>query len=433
MDDLLIKNGRLIDPANSMDAKMDILVSKDKIVTIAPKISAKAKTTIDANKLWVTPGLIDIHVHFREPGYEYKETIESGSKSAAAGGFTSVVAMANTNPVNDCAQVTEFILEKANNTAVINVHTVGAVTKGIKGEALAEIGEMAKAGVVALSDDGKCLMNPGLLRDAMEYASMFDLVILEHAEDQSLCGKWSINEGRTSNRLGLVGAPAAGEDSIIARDITLSKYLNIPIHFCHVSTAGSVDLIRQAKKQGVLVTAEATPHHFTLTEDAVGSYDTNCKMAPPLRSKSDVTAIIGGLMDGTIDCIATDHAPHNVVEKEVEFDCAAFGIVGLETAVPLAMSLVNDGHMKPSDLIGSLSSKPAKTLNLSGGSLDIGSQADITIIDPELEWIVEPSKFATKGRNTPFGGKRMRGRAVVTIVKGRVVYKFNGKDIDSDE
>ncbi len=366
------------------------------------------------------PGLIDIHVHFREPGFEYKETIETGARAAATGGFTSVACMANTDPVNDCGSVTEYIIDKAK-SALVNVHPIGAVTRGLKGEAFANIGEMAELGVAALSDDGKCVMNGSILRAAMEYASMFDLVIMEHAEDDVIAQHGSMNEGYVSSELGLNGAPSIAEDVITARDISIAEYCKAPIHFCHVSTAGCVELIRRAKDRGVKVTAEAAPHHFSITEEACRGYNTNAKMAPPLRVDSDVAAIIEGLKDGTIDCIASDHAPHSLFEKEVEFDNAAFGIVGLETSLALSMALVHGGHLTPSKLIEAMSLKPAGIIGIERGTLKPGAAADVTIIDPDLEWTVEPSEFKSKGRNTPFAGKKLKGKAVYTIVKGKVV------------
>ncbi|HEB72703.1 MAG TPA: dihydroorotase [Nitrospirae bacterium] len=422
MNDLLIKNGRVIDPANGVDGQFDLLIEKGKISAVKKKISDGSRKIIDAKGKWVAPGLIDIHTHFREPGYEYKETIETGARSAAVGGFTSVACMANTNPVNDCGSVTEFILDKAK-SALVNVHPIGAVTRGLKGEALADIGEMAQLGVAALSDDGKCIMNGSVLRAAMEYASMFGLTIMEHADDSAISQNGSLNEGEVSSDLGLTGAPAIAEDVITARDISIAEYCKAPIHFCHVSTAGCVQLIRHAKDRGVRVTAEAAPHHFSITEDACRGYNTNAKMAPPLRTDSDVTAIIEGLSDGAIDCIASDHAPHSLFEKEVEFDNAAFGIVGLETSLGLSMALVHGGHMTPAKLIEAMSYKPAGIIGIDRGTLKPGAVADVTIIDPGLEWTVDPSKFKSKGRNTPFAGRELKGKAIYTIVKGKVVSK----------
>lgn len=423
MPKLLIKGGRVIDPVTGLDGPHDVLIDNGEISIVEKSIKSDGAKVIDAKGKWVTPGLVDIHVHLREPGYEYKETIETGTRSAAAGGFTSVACMANTNPVNDCASVTDYIKAAAKSKGAVNVFPIGAVTKGLKGEGLADIAEMADAGVVALSDDGHCVMNASTFRAAVEYAGMFNLPVIEHAEDVSLKQNGVMNEGAVSTALGLVGNPSVSEEVIIARDILIAEYTGRHIHFAHVSSAGSVELIRQAKARGIKVTAEAAPHHFTLTDEAVRNYDTNAKMAPPLREKKDVEAIKQGLADGTIDCIATDHAPHGIAEKEVEFDIAAFGIVGLETALPLSLKLVDEGVLTPLKLVEIMSTNPARIIGVKRGSLEPGAIADVTVIDPSAEWTVEPSKFRSKGRNTPFSGWKMKGRAVVTIVKGKVVYE----------
>ena len=423
MGDLLIKNGHLIDPDCGVDGTMDILVEKGVIVQTGKKLTAQSKKVIDAKGMWVTPGLVDMHVHLREPGYEYKESIKSGGEAAAAGGFTSIVCMANTDPVNDCASVTEFILEAGRKSCPVNVFPVGAVSQGLMGQNLANIGEMAEAGVVAVSDDGKCVMNTALLRDAMTYADMFGLIVLEHAEDHALTTGTHMNEGPVSSELGLIGAPRVGEDVMVARDIAIAEYIGCAIHFCHVSTSGAVEMIRAAKKRKVRVTAEATPHHFTLTEEACRGYKTNAKMAPPLRTQKDVEAVRMGLADGTLDAIATDHAPHARVEKEVEFEKAPFGVVGLETAVGLTLELVRAGVLTRTKMVEVMSRNPARILGLERGSLAPGAVADITIIDPEAEWTVDSSRFRSKSTNTPFDGWTMKGRVSYTIVKGKVVYK----------
>ncbi len=423
MSDLLIKNGRVIDPANVVDKVMDILVQKGKISRVEKKIDVQDVKVIDAKDKWVTPGLVDIHVHFREPGYEYKETIETGALSAAAGGFTTVACMANTSPVNDNGSVTEYILDKASR-ACVNVHPIGAVTRGLEGKALAEIGEMAKLGIVALSDDGECVMDGGIMRSAMEYASMFNLTIMEHAEDTCLAQGGSMNEGAISSSMGLIGQPCVAEENIVARDIALSEYLDLPIHFCHISSAGSCEMIRNAKDRGVKVTAEAAPHHFTLTDKECVGYNTNAKMAPPLRRDQDVTVIRESLANGVIDCIATDHAPHSRVEKEVEFENAAFGITGLETGLALSLMMAEDINMSPVRLIESMSAKPAEIIGVNRGAIGVGDVADITLIDPAAEWTVDPAEFKSKGKNTPYGGMTLKGRAAMTIVKGKVVYKW---------
>lgn len=424
MSELLIKNGRVIDPASGLDDYMDISVEKGRVSQIGKNLAIDAAKTYNAAGRWITPGLVDIHVHLREPGFEYKETIKTGSRSAAAGGFTSVACMPNTKPVNDCATVTDFIVDKAARDAIVNVYVIGAITKGQKGESLAEIGEMKERGVVALSDDGRCVMNTAVLRKAMEYAGMFGLPLIEHAEDENLRQNGVMHEGGVSSEMGLSGNNRAAEEVIVARDIVMAEHFGAHIHIAHISTAGSVELVRQAKKRGVKVTAEAAPHHFTLTDDACRGYNTSAKMAPPLRERKDVEAICAGLADGTIDCIATDHAPHSVSEKEVEFDHAHFGIVGLETALPLSLALVREETLTPLRLVDAMSRKPAEIIKIDRGTLAVGAVADITIIDPDAEWKVDPAKFKSKGRNTPFAGWTMKGRACATIVKGKIVYEL---------
>ena len=420
---LVIKNGRVIDPANNRDEVADVLIDDGKVAEIAQDISPPDDAkVIDAKDRWVTPGLIDIHTHLREPGFEYKETVQSGAESAAAGGFTGIACMANTNPVNDNGQVTEYI-QKAAKNALVNVYVIGAVTKGLNGKELSEIGEMAKLGIVALSDDGKCVMDGSVMRAAMEYAKMFGLPIIEHAEDHAINKSGVMNEGFVSETLGLKGVPRTAEDVIVARDIQLAEYLDAPVHIAHVSTAGTVQLLKSAKERGIKITAEVAPHHFTLTDDACKGYDTNAKMAPPLRETEDLTAIKAGLADGTIDCIATDHAPHAVHEKEVEFDVAAFGIVGLETALPLSLALVRDGVITPSRLIDAMSYQPARIIGVDRGTLNPGAVADVTIIDPDTAWRVTPENFKSKSKNTPFAGWDVKGFAEKTIVAGEVVFE----------
>jgi len=420
---ILIKNGRMIDPANSVDEQLDILVDDGKVAEVGKNIDAGSAKVIDATGFVVTPGFIDIHVHFREPGFEYKETIESGAHSAVAGGFTAVCCMANLEPVNDNATVTRTIIEKSEQAGYATVYPIGAVSKGLMGKELAEIGEMKEAGIVAISDDGKCLLNPQMVRNAMEYGSMFNLTVVEHCQDETANGG-VINEGAISARYGIKGMPPMAEDSIAVRDIVMSEYTNLPIHIAHISTKGGVEAVRNAKAKGLKVTAEVTPHHFTLTDDTLDSFDANFKMSPPLRTKEDIKAIKEGLKDGTIDCIATDHAPHAEWEKEVEIDKAPFGIVGLETALPLSLTLVEEGVITLSEMIALLTNRPAKIFNLKGGDLSEGSPADITIFDPQKEWVVEPNKFKSKGRNTPFKGWKVKGKNLLTIVAGKVVYNL---------
>ncbi len=419
---ILVKNGRIIDPANNLDEELDILVSEGRIARIARpgSISEDGAYVIDASGRLVVPGLVDMHVHLREPGFEYKETIETGTASARAGGFTSVCCMPNTRPVNDNRSVTEFILSLAGKTGFVNVFPVGAITKGSNGEELADIGELYDAGCVAISDDGRPVMSAALMRRAMEYAGIFGMPVISHCEDTSLSFKGVMNEGFVATELGLRGIPRAAEEVMVARDVLLAELTGCRLHIAHVSTAGSVRIIREAKQRGVKVTCETCPHYFVLTEEAARGYNTMAKMNPPLRTGSDVEAIKSGLKDGTIDVIATDHAPHALDEKAVEFDNAAFGIVGLETAVGLSLGLVREGVLGLPEFVRKLSLNPASILDLNKGTLSVGADADITIIDPEIEWTVEPSQFRSKSRNTPFAGWRLKGRAVQTIVGGRV-------------
>ncbi len=423
---MLIKGGRIIDPSRNIDTEGNILIEKGKIKSF-PKDTKKYENdpkvqVIDAGGKVVSPGFVDIHVHLREPGYEHKETIRTGCESAAAGGFTSIVCMPNTNPVNDNASVTEYILLKARTEGIVNVFPIGAITKGEMGETLAQIGEMYEAGCVGVSDDGMPVMNSKVMRHAMEYVKAFGIPVISHAEDKNLSGNGVMNEGHTSTLLGLKGIPAASEDVIVSRDIMLAELTGTHLHICHVSTAGSVRLIRDAKERGVNVTAEAAPHHFTLTEDAVAEYDTNAKMNPPLRSAKDLDAVREGLKDGTIDVIATDHAPHSEDEKKVEFDLAPFGIVGLETALPLSLKLVNDGVLTLRDMIAKLTHIPSEIVNIEKGTLKPGASADILIFDPDVKVTIDKEKFHSKSKNTPFNGWELSGAVLYTIVNGRVVY-----------
>lgn len=427
---LLIKKARVIDPASRLDEPMDVWVDGGKIAEISREIpeskiqkaSSASAQIIDGRGKVLVPGLIDMHCHLREPGHEYKETIETGCQAGAAGGYTSLVCMANTLPVNDTRAVTEYILRQAKEKGCLNIFPVGAVTKELKGESLAEIGELKEAGVVALSDDGKTVVNTGLYRRAMEYAGGFDLPVISHCEDPALVGQGVMNEGFMSTRLGLRGIPAASETIIVLRDIVLAELTGVALHIAHVSTAGSVQAIREAKARGIRVTAETAPHYFTLTDEAVQTYDTHTKMNPPLRSSKDVAAVIAGLKDGTIDSIATDHAPQNVVEKEVEYELAANGIIGLETALPLALKLVQEGHLSLMQVIEKFTLRPAQILKLKKGILQVGADGDLTLIDPQREMIVDINRFRSKSRNSPFHGWKIRGMAVMTVVAGKVVY-----------
>jgi len=418
---ILVKNGHIIDPANKVDGKLDILISDGKIAKFGKpgSIPANGAEVIDAGGKLVVPGLIDMHVHLREPGFEYKETIATGTAAAKSGGFTSVCCMPNTSPVNDNRSITEFILSRAKDASA-RVYPIGAITKGSKGTELAEMGELHESGCVAVSDDGKPLMNAALMRCAMEYSKIFDTLIISHCEDSSLSDKGVMNEGSISTELGLRGIPRAAEDVMTARDISLAELTGCRLHIAHVSTAGSVNLIREAKKRGVKVTAETCPHYFTLTDEAVRGYDPMAKMNPPLRTADDVAAIKQGLKDGTIDVIATDHAPHGMDEKSGEFDNVPFGIVGLETALGLTLKLVDEGAITLAEAIRKLTLDPATVLKIEKGTLSTGADADITIIDPNVAWTVDPSQFKSRSRNTPFNGWKLKGRAVQTIVGGRL-------------
>jgi dihydroorotase len=425
MSTTILRGGTVIDPANGRHGRYDVVIRDAAIAAVeAPNATATpdGADIIDVGGYLVLPGLIDMHVHLREPGYEYKETVETGCRAAVAGGFTSVACMANTNPVNDNAAVTRFIRERAAAAGLARVYPIGAVTKALQGEHLAEIGEMREAGVVALSDDGRSIMNGALMRRALEYASMFDLPVIVHEQDDVIAGDGVMNEGAVSLRLGLKGMPAAAEDAMIARDIALLARTGGHLHIAHLSTAGAVDLVRDAKRRGLAVTAEVSPHHFTLTEAAVDGYNTNAKMNPPLRTAHDLAAVRAALVDGTIDAIATDHAPHHRDEKEVEFDQAANGIVGLETALGLSLRLADEAQIPLDVLVAALTVNPARILRLPHGTLTPGCAADVTIVDPTRRWTVETARFQSKSRNTPFGGMELCGQAVLTIVDGRVVW-----------
>jgi dihydroorotase len=423
---ILLKNGRIIDPANRVDKKASLLVEKGKIQAIftprqkTPPLPKKLQS-IDLQGKWIVPGLIDMHVHLREPGEEHKETIETGTKAAAAGGFTAVACMPNTNPVNDCQSVTRLILEKAEN-AYARVYPVGAISKGLQGDSLAEFGEMKKAGAVAVTDDGKPVTESQLMRRALEYASNHNLMVISHSEDFSLSRNGAMNEGFVSTSMGLMGIPSIAEEIMVYRDLALAEYTGSPLHLAHISTLESINLIRLAKQKGSPVTAETAPHYFSLTEEAVKDYNTNAKMNPPLRTQKDLEAIIEALSDGTIDVIATDHAPHSILEKDIEFDQAANGIIGLETAVPMTLALFRKGHIDEARLVELLSSNPAKILGVKGGSLTIGSDADIAVIDPEHSFILDEKNIASKSKNSPFLGVKLQGKALLTICGGKITH-----------
>ncbi len=420
---ILIKGGRVIDPGRFVGIA-DVLIDDGKITAVAPQLTAPiGSRTIRAEGKLVLPGFVDLHVHFREPGFEYKETIQSGSAAAVAGGFTTVCCMPNTSPVNDNQAVTEFILERSRLAGLANVLPIGAITKGSEGKELAEIGDLRRSGCVAISDDGKPVMNSLVMRRAMEYASAFDLPVVDHCEDLHLAEGGCMNEGLISTELGLPGIPAAAEDVMVARNLSLAELTGARLHLAHISTAGSARMVREAKARGIRVTAEACPHHFTLTEDLVRGYNTHAKMNPPLRTWTDVQAIKEGLRDGTIDVIATDHAPHATQEKQQDFTEAPFGIVGLETALSLTLGLVEEGVLSLEQAVQKLSSAPAAAFGLKKGTLGVGADADVVIVDQHEQWEVDPAKFRSKSRNTPFVGWKVKGLVQTTIVGGRVVFE----------
>lgn len=421
---ILLRGGRVIDPSQGIDGVQDVLLAEGVVVGVDREISPPEGTEIvPVNGLVVCPGLIDLHVHLREPGFEHKETIASGARAAVAGGFTAVCAMPNTDPPIDDPASVGFVYAEGVRVGLARVYPVGAVSVGMRGERLTEVGEMVDAGAVAITDDGLPVADAGLMRLALEYTQTFGIPVASHCEERSLSRGGSMNEGAVSTRLGLMGIPNAAEDVMIARDLLLAELTGGRLHIQHVSTRGGVAMIREAKARGIAVTAEATPHHFTLTEEAVDGYRTDAKMNPPLRTAEDVAAVRAGIADGTLDVIATDHAPHHYDEKEQAFDEAPFGIVGLETALGLAVTeLVEKGVITLPQLVERMSTAPARAFRLPGGTLRPGSPADVTVFDPSAEWTVEPEAFLSRSRNTPFGGWRLRGRALYTIVGGRVVW-----------
>ncbi|MDF1615731.1 dihydroorotase [Desulfurivibrio dismutans] len=424
---ILLENARLLDPAGGLDALGYVLVRDGIIAAVAAgrpegvELPAELRR-LDAGGRWLTPGLIDLHVHLREPGDEHKETVVSGAAAAAAGGFTAVVCMPNTRPFNDCAAVTLQILAAAAGAAA-RVYPVGSISVGLQGETLAPFGEMRRAGVRAVSDDGRPVVNSQLMRRALEYAGDHDLLVISHAEEESLSRNGAMNEGATATRLGLRGIPAVAEEIMVHRELALAEYTGRPVHIAHVSTAGSVDLIRRAKARGVKATAETAPHYFTLTEEAVGLYDTRAKMNPPLRTAADVAAIREALADGTLEVIATDHAPHSDLEKDLEFELAANGIIGLESALPLSLALVRDGLLTPLQLVARLSTNPARILGVPGGRLAVGEPADLTLIDPDYKFTFRADELKSRSRNSPFIDWEMQGKAMLTIMDGRITHQ----------
>ncbi|HEX6186292.1 MAG TPA: dihydroorotase [Pyrinomonadaceae bacterium] len=429
---LLIANGYVVDPTQGVNGGRDILIEDGRVAALLKSggDAPEGAEVFDATGLVVAPGFIDLHTHLREPGQEYKETIASGAAAAVAGGFTSVCAMPNTDPVNDNPAVTSFIVEQALAAGLANVFPVGAITKGSKGEELAEMGEMRRAGIVAVTDDGHPVPSPGLMRRAMEYARGFDLTVMDHCDDKSLAAGGVMHEGEWSLRLGLRGRAALAEESDAMRDCALAELTGARVHLAHVSTRGAVEAVRRAKERGADVTCEVAPHHFALTDAACEGFDTNTKMNPPLRSREHLEAILEAIADGTVDAIATDHAPHHADEKELEFDHAAFGITGLETAVGLALDrLVHGGRVTLERLVELFSVNPARIFRLEGrGTLRPGAWGDVTVLDPELRWTFDASRSKSKSRNTPFDGWTLRGAAVATIVGGRLVYVREGRE-----
>jgi dihydroorotase len=428
MRPILIKGGRVIDPSRRTDGVADVYLVDARVASVGLNIIGEdGCLVIEAAGKVVTPGLIDLHVHLREPGFEDLETVATGAMAAAAGGFTAVCAMPNTDPPLDNQGAIGFVISQAQKAGKARVYPIGTISLAQKGEKLSEFGELLGAGAVAVSDDGRPIMSSHLMRTALEYAKTFGIPVADHCEEITLAEGGAMHEGIIATRLGLKGIPAAAEEIHVARDIILSELTGGHIHLCHMSTRGSADLIRRAKDKGLRVTAEVTPHHFTLTHKACEGYNTNAKMNPPLREEADVEALREALKDGTVDVIATDHAPHHYDAKEREFDDAPNGILGLETAFGLAVTeLVKPGIISLPDLLYRMSARAAQVFGLPGGSLAVGAPADVAILDPEAEWTVEPSRFYSKSRNTPFGGRRLFGRAEVTIVRGRVVYERAG-------
>jgi len=427
MSATIIRNGRIIDPANKRDEVGDLLIVDGKFAEGSQLSTKKSQPEeIDATNLIVAPGLIDMHVHLREPGFSQKETIASGARAAAAGGFTTIVCMPNTSPPADNPSTIAWIKDRAVETACVNVLPTGAISRNLSGEELAPIGSLAQAGVVAITDDGHCVQNNAVMRRAVEYARMVNLPVLDHCQDYNLVGNGVVHEGYWSTLLGLPGWPAAGEEAIVMRNILLAELCDHHIHCQHISSAGSVRLIREARARGVKISGEVCPHHIALTDEAVQNFDTNYKMNPPLRSQADADALLAGISDGTLSILASDHAPHADFEKEVEFDAAPFGVVGLETELGLFLDLLVHKHGKIGmmRLIEMYTVEPAKLLKIDAGTLSVGATADVTLIDPQLEWTVCAGEFQSASHNTPFDGWKLKGRAVRTIVGGKTVWKL---------
>jgi dihydroorotase len=419
---VLIRGGRLLDPSTDRDETGDLLLEDGRIAGVGSRIDGRGCEVIDAEGRWVAPGFVDLHTHLREPGQEYKEDIASGGRAAAAGGFTAVACMANTHPVNDDPAMTDYILDRARQDSPVRVYPVAAATRGLEGKVMTEMSALVAAGAVAFSDDGRTIMDAGVMRRVLAYSRLVDAPVIGHCEDRCLVGDGVVNEGPVSTRLGLPGNPAIAETVMVERDILLAELTGAHLHVAHVSVAGAVEAIRRARERGVNVTAEVAPHHLALTDEAVLGFDTHTKVAPPLRSAADVAACRAGLVDGTLDAIATDHAPHAVHEKDQEFTEAPPGMIGLETAVAVALALVREGLLSPLELVRRLSTNPARILRRPGGSLARGEPADVVLVDPERRWTYDPAKGFSKSRNSPWAGSTFQGRATQTLVGGRLVF-----------
>jgi dihydroorotase len=419
---ILIRGGRILDPQSGRDERADLLLEDGRVAALGSGLPAEGALLLDATGRWVAPGFVDLHCHLREPGQEYKEDIGTGGRAAVAGGFTAVACMANTHPVNDDPATTDYIIDRARHDSPARVYPVAAATKGLKGEVMTEMSALVQAGAVAFSDDGKTIMDSGVMRRVLEYSTLVGVPVMTHAEDRTLVNNGVLNEGPVSTRLGLPGNPGIAEAVHVARDLMLAEFTGAHLHVAHVSTAQAVELVRRARERGVNVTAEVAPHHLTLTDEAALGYDTHAKVAPPLRSAADRDACCAGLADGTLDAIATDHAPHAQHEKELDFSEAPPGMIGFETAAAVTLELVRSGLLSPLEWVRRLSSNPARILSRPGGSLALGAVADVALIDPERVWRYDPAKGYSKSRNSPWAGVELRGRVVATIVNGKLVY-----------
>lgn len=422
MERLILKGGRVLDPATGHDGVADVRVEYGRVAAIGVDLPVEDAELVDVSGQWVAPAFVDIHTHLREPGQEYKEDIASGGRSAVAGGFGTIACMANTEPVNDDPSVTDFMLDRARQDSPARVHPIAAATKGLQGEVMTEMVALVEAGAVAFSDDGKTIMDSGVARRVMEYSKLVQVPVIVHAEDRTLVGDGVVNEGAVSTRLGLPGNPGLAEAVHVSRDIQLAELTGAHVHIAHVSTGAAVEMVRVARERGIRVTAEVTPHHLALTDEATLGFDTNTKMAPPLRGQSDMEACRAGLADGTIDCIATDHAPHAMHEKDVDFCDAPNGILGFETALPVVLDLVRTGEMAPLELVRRLTEAPARIIGRPCGTLAVGEAADIVVFDPEKRWVYDPAKGFSKSQNSPWAGQELTGRVTYTFVDGRLVF-----------